>query len=34
VFLLGFAAVFVIFSVFRHLRSRAKVQGAAPAPSA
>ena len=34
VFLLGFAAVFVIFSVFRHLRTRAKVQGAAPAPSA
>ena len=34
VFLLGFAAVFVIFSVFRHLRRRAKVQGAAPAASA
>ena len=34
VFLLGFAAVFVIFAVFRHLRTRAKVQGAAPVPSA
>ena len=34
VFLLGFAAMFVIFSVLRHLRRRAKVQGAAPAPSA